>query len=130
MPVPYRSVLAAATVCIVSLSAQGQVIYYATPSAGRAVATSPVLVSPVVAPPPAAASTTAAPVVAMPVVAVPVMMQPALVIRSYYRVKKGGRLETVAKRNGVPLADLIRLNPALDAKGPLPAGTLVALPIP
>lgn len=130
MPVLYRSILAAAAVCVVALSAQGQVIYYATPSAGRAVATSPILVSPVVAPPQAVAPKAAAPVVAMPVVAVPVVVQPALVVRSYYRVKKGGRLEAVAKRNGVPLADLIRLNPALDAKGPLPAGTLVALPIP
>ncbi len=46
---------------------------------------------------------------------------------SYYTVKKGARLEHVAKATGVPLKELERLNPELKGKW-LKAGTKVKLP--
>lgn len=117
--------------CLAASPLSAQMMYYAAPSAGVAGTVAPVLVAP--PPPVVAAPVVAAPAVA-PVVAVPVMMMPVVssgpVVRSYYRVKKGGRLLTVAKKNGVTFADLVRLNPGLDAERPLPAGTMVALPIP
>ena len=52
------------------------------------------------------------------------------VVHSFYQIKQGGRLDTVARRVGVSLADLVRLNPLLNPQERLSAGTLVALPIP
>jgi hypothetical protein len=126
MTSPHAAALAA--VFITALAAQtaaAQVIYYAPPSAGVAGAVAPLFVPPPAPPAPVAA----APVVFVPVVAAPA--QPAgLTVRSYYRVKTGGRMQTVAKRMNVAYNDLVHLNPGLDATGVLPAGTMVALPIP
>lgn len=97
-------------------TAQAQVVYYGSPMVAPAL---PMAVAPMVPP-----VTVAAPVVYAPAVAA------APGVRSFYQVKRGGRLDSVAKKVGVSLADLIRLNPLLSPQARLPAGTLVALPIP
>lgn len=47
---------------------------------------------------------------------------------NHYQVKSGGRLSDVARRTGVPVAELRRLNPGLSSSQWLAPGTLVALP--
>lgn len=133
--------IAAALMGMAAGAAHAQVVYYGSPVVAPAVTAVPVLPAPVVAAPVFASPVIASPVITSPVVAAPVMASPVVAapvvsyaaapaVQSFYQVKKGGRLETVAKRTGVSLADLIRLNPALSPQGKLPAGTLVGLPIP
>ena len=137
---------AALSVVAAASSAQAQVAYYGTPVvAGTAVPTAAVTVgtvmaTPVMATPVVAAPVMAAPVVAAPMAVAPVMAAPVLAapvayaagpeVRGFYQVKRGGRLETVARKVGVSLADLVRLNPSLDPQERLASGTLVALPVP
>lgn len=47
---------------------------------------------------------------------------------NHYQVKSGGRLGDVARRTGVPVAELRRLNPGISSSQWLAPGTLVALP--
>lgn len=132
---------AALSVVAAASSAQAQVAYYGTPVvAGTAVPTAAVTVGTVMATPVVAAPVMAAPVVAAPMAVTPVMAAPVLAapvayaagpeVRGFYQVKRGGRLETVARKVGVSLADLVRLNPSLDPQERLASGTLVALPVP
>ncbi|MCM8734682.1 LysM domain-containing protein [Azospirillum sp. A1-3] len=132
---------AALSVVAVASSAQAQVAYYGTPVvAGTVVPTAAVTVGTVMATPVVAAPVMAAPVVAAPMAVAPVMAAPVLAapvayaagpeVRGFYQVKRGGRLETVARKVGVSLADLVRLNPSLDPQERLASGTLVALPVP
>ncbi|KAA0573997.1 LysM peptidoglycan-binding domain-containing protein [Azospirillum sp. B21] len=103
--------------------AQAQVTYYGTPVVAGpmmgVLMAAPVVAAPVVAP-----------VMAAPVVAGPVAYATSPSVRGFYQVKQGGRLETVARKVGVSLADLVRLNPLLDPQERLVPGTLVALPVP
>lgn len=137
------SIWAAAALSVVAAasSAQAQVAYYGTPVvAGTAVPTAAVTVGTVMATPVVAAPVMAAPVVAAPMAVAPVVAAPVLAapvayaagpeVRGFYQVKRGGRLETVARKVGVSLADLVRLNPSLNPQERLASGTLVALPVP
>lgn len=109
---PAACVAAACMTMAAAGAAQAQLVYYG---------------SPVVAPAlPGAVVTMASPVISY----APVVPAAPLVVQSFYRVKKGGKLETVAKRTGVSLADLVSLNPHLSPRSTLPAGTMVGLPIP
>ncbi len=132
---------AALSVVAAASSAQAQVAYYGTPVvAGTVVPTAAVTVGTVMATPVVAAPVMAAPVVAAPMAVAPVMAAPVLAapvayaagpeVRGFYQVKRGGRLDTVARKVGVSLADLVRLNPSLDPQERLASGTLVALPVP
>ena len=64
----------------------------------------------------------------------PVMAQQVssgmLVAQGVYIVKNGGHLSTVAERTNTSLSDLVRLNPRICPRDPIPAGTAVLLPIP
>ncbi|WP_146205469.1 MULTISPECIES: LysM domain-containing protein [unclassified Azospirillum] len=123
---------AALSVVAAASSAQAQVAYYGTPVVtGTVVPTAAVTVGTVMATPVVAAPVMAvAPVMAAPVVAAPVAYAAGPEVRGFYQVKRGGRLETVARKVGVSLADLVRLNPSLDPQERLASGTLVALPVP
>jgi len=103
-------------------TATAQIAYYGTPVVAGSVSMAVTPVMPVIAAPVVAPSAPAV-VYASPTTAAPGVI-------SFYQVKQGGRLESVAKRTGVSLADLVRLNPLLDPRSKLPAGTLVGLPIP
>lgn len=54
----------------------------------------------------------------------------AVAARGIYTVKKGAHLAVVARRTGSPLAAVIALNPTLDPRRLLPAGTRVVVPVP
>ena len=127
-----RFALSALLAAIAASPAQAQLVYYATPVAGPVAAmpaTGPatgVAVGAMLSPFLTAAS--GAPVAAAPIVHPSAGSGP--VVHSFYQIKQGGRLDTVARRVGVSLADLVRLNPLLNPQERLSAGTLVALPIP
>ncbi len=123
-----RFALSALLAAIAASPAQAQLVYYATPVAAMP-ATGPatgVAVGAMLSPSLTAAR--GAPVAAVPIVYPSAVSGP--VVHSFYQIKQGGRLDTVARRVGVSLADLVRLNPLLNPQERLSAGTLVALPIP
>lgn len=111
------SVAVAFAAAAFSGNAQAQILYYGTPVVASA------LVAPIV---PMPMVTMATPVVSY----APVASTMPLIVQSFYRVKTGGKLHTVAKRTGVSLADLVSLNPHLSPHAMLPVGTMVGLPIP
>lgn len=109
------SIVAAALLIAGAASAQAQMVYYG---------------SPMIAAPMAAAPMAMAPMVMVAPVYAPVVVNTAPMVLSFYQVKRGGRLDAVARKVGVPVADLIRINPTIAPNAWLSAGTLVALPIP
>ena len=111
------SAAAALMATVITGGAQAQVVYYGAPVVAPAVI-APAVPTPVVS-------------LASPVLSyAPVTAAMPLTVQSFYRVKAGGKLQAVAKRTGVSLADLVSLNPHLSPHATLPAGTMVGLPIP
>lgn len=113
------AIAAALLAACAAQAAQAQVVLYSSPMTTPPAA---VVVAPV------APTMTAAPTAT---VAAPVIYAPGTApgVRSFYQVKQGGRLQDVARRVRVSLADLVRLNPHLSPRAWLPAGTLVGLPV-
>lgn len=87
--------------------------YRAEPMTGTAVAAPAALLVP-------------RPAAVEPVAAVPVVARPAP--SRAFRVVKGGRLADVATKTGVPLDDIVRLNPSISPADRLSAGMIVVLP--
>lgn len=101
-------------------TARAQIVYYGTPVVASAVPLAlPLPTAPAIPPAVIPSSGIYAPVAGA-----------APGVRSFYLVKRGGRLDTVARKMGVPVSKLIPLNPLLAPQTWLPPGTLVGLPVP